>query len=266
MPHFSRRAVLRGGVVAAGGAAGTLLGEAAWGWTRPVRLPVNRGYTGMEDNSRLINRGQVMSTFFVRTSQKSVALTFDDGPGPNWTPMVLDQLDEVQASATFFMVGEHLRANAHLVADRMERHEIGNHTWTHADLAEMDVDGALAQLTRTADEIRSVFGRDPTVMRPPWARLTGSTVAAVSKLNYDIVVWNRAVSPSVYPNDTAGQVAALVETARPGDIILAHDVGPTQRLAGLKGIADIVRGLRERGIEPVTVSRLLGMAEPAPSG
>jgi peptidoglycan/xylan/chitin deacetylase (PgdA/CDA1 family) len=217
MPHFSRRAVLRGGVVAAGGAAGTLLGERAWGWTRPAAVPVDRGYTGMEYESRLINRGQVSTAFFVRTTRPSVALTFDDGPAQNWTPMVLDQLDEVQASATFFMVGAHLQANAHLVAERMDRHEIGNHTWTHADLAEMDAE------------------------------------------------WNRAVSPSVYPNDTAGQVAAIVKNARPGDIILAHDVGDAQRLVGLKGVADIVRGLRDRGIEPVTVSRLLAMAEPASS-
>jgi peptidoglycan/xylan/chitin deacetylase (PgdA/CDA1 family) len=265
VPHFSRRAVLRGGLFAAGGAAGSWLGERAWGWTRPHRLPINGGYAPTEDDNRLINRGQVTSTFFVQTTRPMVALTFDDGPAPNWTPMVLDQLDEVQASATFFMVGEHLQANAHLVVDRMERHEIGNHTWTHADLAQMDVAGALTQLTRTADEIRAVFGRDPTVMRPPWGHLAGSTVLAASKLNYDIVVWSREMSPDRYANDTAGQVAAIVENARPGDIILAHDVGDPHRLAGLKGVADIVRGLRDRGIEPVTVSRLLGMATPVSS-
>ena len=265
VPQFSRRAVLRGGMFATGGAAGSWLGARAWGWTRPDRLPINGGYAPTEDNSRLIKRGQVTSTFFVQTTHPVVALTFDDGPGPNWTPMVLDQLDEVEASATFFMVGEHLRANSRLVANRMERHEIGNHTWTHADLAEMDVNGALSQLTKTADEIRTVFGRDPTIMRPPWAHLGGSTVLAASKLSYDIVVWSRQMSPSRYANDTAGQVAAIVKNARPGDIILAHDVGDPRRLAGLKGVADIVRGLRDRGIEPVTVSRLLGVATPVTS-
>jgi peptidoglycan/xylan/chitin deacetylase (PgdA/CDA1 family) len=252
-------------MLAAGGAAGTLLGQRAWSASQPRRLPIDGGYAPTEDDSRLINRGQVTTSFFVPTTQPMVALTFDDGPAKNWTPLVLDQLDEVNASATFFLVGEHLRANARIVADRMERHEIGNHTWTHADLAELDVNGALTQLARTADEIRTVFGRDTTLMRPPWAHLGGSTVLAASRMNYNIILWSLQMSSDRYAKNTSGQVAAIVSGARPGDIILAHDVGDPRRLAGLRGVADIVRGLRGRGIEPVTVSRLLGVTAPATS-
>jgi peptidoglycan/xylan/chitin deacetylase (PgdA/CDA1 family) len=261
--RLNRRAILRGGLVAIGGAAALVAAEDVRRELEPDRLPINGGYAPTEDHNNLITRGQVTSTFFVQTSEPVVALTFDDGPLPDWTPLVLDQLDEVSASATFFMVGQHLRANAHLVAHRMDRHEIGNHTWTHADLAEQDVDHALVQLTRTADEIRTVFGRAATIMRPPWGHLAGSTVLAASKLDYDIIVWSQQMHPDTYVNDTAGQVADIVQRSRSGDIILAHDVGDPRRLAGLRGISDIVRGLRTKGLEPVTVSHLLSVATAA---
>jgi peptidoglycan-N-acetylglucosamine deacetylase len=259
----SRRAILRGGLLAVGGAATLVASEDVRRAMAPDRLPIDGGYAPTEDHSNLITRGQVTTAFFVQTNEPAVALTFDDGPEPDWTPLVLDQLDEVSASATFFMIGQHLHANAHLVADRMDRHEIGNHTWNHADLAELDVNSALAQLNRTADEIRRVFGRESTIMRPPWGHMAGSTVLAASKLNYDIIVWNQEMHADTYANDTAAQVAEVVEQSKPGDIILAHDVGDPHRLAGLRGISDIVRGLRAKGLEPVTVSHLLSMATAA---
>ena len=108
-----------------------------------------------------------------------------------------------------------------------------------------------------------MFGRETTIMRPPWGHMAGSTVLAASKLNYDIIVWNQEMHADTYANDTAGQVADVVERSQPGDIILAHDVGDPHRLAGLRGISDIVRGLRAKGLEPVTVSHLLSMATAA---
>jgi peptidoglycan/xylan/chitin deacetylase (PgdA/CDA1 family) len=92
--------------------------------------------------------------------------------------------------------------------------------------------------------------------------MAGSTVLAASRLNYDIIVWTKDMSSKTYANDTAGQVADIVNRARPGEIIVAHDVGDPRRLAGLRGIGDIVRGLRARGLEPVTVSQLLAAATP----
>jgi peptidoglycan/xylan/chitin deacetylase (PgdA/CDA1 family) len=249
-------------MLALGGAAALVAGDDIRRAIAPDRLPIDGGYAPTEDHRNLITRGQVTSTFFVAPSEPVVALTFDDGPQPDWTPLVLDQLEEVSAPATFFMIGRHLRANAGLVADRMDAHEIGNHTWTHADLAEQDVDGALAELTRTAEEIQEVFGRETAIMRPPWGHMAGSTVLAASKLNYDIIVWSQEMHPDTYANDTDGQVADVVARARAGDIILAHDVGDPHRLAGLRGIGDIVRGLRAKGLEPVTVSHLLSLATP----
>ncbi len=225
----------------------------------PDRLPLGGGYAPADDRTDMIKTGRVSVTWFAPTTEPVVALTFDDGPQPDWTPMVLDQLDEVDAPATFFMIGQHLQANQALVRKRMKRHEIGNHTWTHPDLAELDVDGVLRELTRSHDAIAEVFGRPPTVMRPPYGHLGGSTMLAASHLNYDVVLWDTQMHADVFRDNTSAQCEAIVNHARAGSIVLAHDVGLASRLGGLKGIADIVRGLRKRGFHLVTVSELLAL-------
>ena len=255
---------MRGGLFAAGGAGAALVGVRVPGMVGPHRLPIDGGYAPTEDRGSLIKHGQVRTTFFVPTAEPVVALTFDDGPAPNWTPMVLDQLDEVDAPATFFMIGEHLQANAHLVADRMGRHEIGNHTWTHPDLAQHNVDDILAELTRSHAEIVATFGRAPTIMRPPYGHMGGSTLLAASTMGYDVVLWSEEMHPDQYLTNTQAQVDDIVAKAQPGAIILAHDVGDPHRLGGLKGIADIVRGLRARGFELKTVSDMMASVNRQP--
>ncbi len=257
---MNRRAFIRGGLVAAGGAGVALVGERAPALWAPHRLPIDGGYAPTEDHGSMITHGQVQTTFFVPTTDPVVALTFDDGPEPDWTPMVLDQLDEVNAPATFFMIGEHLQANAHLVAGRMDRHEIGNHTWTHMDLAQHDVNSILAEVTRSHKLIESTFGRPPTIIRPPWGHMGGAALLAASYMGYGIVLWSEEMHPDQYLTDTKAQVADIVTKARPGAIILAHDVGDPHRLGGLKGVADIVRGLRAKGLEPITVSDMMARA------
>lgn len=260
MSEINRRALLRGGLFAAGGAGAAWAGARVPRLWEPDRLPISGGYAPTEDHVNMIVHGQVNTTFFVPTDEMVVSLTFDDGPAPDWTPMVLDQLDAVDAPATFFMVGENLWRNRHLVADRMARHQIGNHTWTHPDLAQQDVSGVLAQLTRTHDQIGEVFGRGPTVMRPPYGHVGGSTLLAASNMGYDVVLWSQEMHPATFHDDTAAQVDDIVRHARPGGIVLIHDVGDPTRLGGLRGIADIVRGLRGRGFRLVTVSELTGLA------
>ncbi len=263
MAAFSRRTLLRGGLCAAGGAGVGALTPRVAQWVGPDRLPLSGGYAPADDQLSMIGCGQVTTTYCVPTTEPLVALTFDDGPQSDWTPMVLDQLDEVDAPATFFMIGAHLRANASLVAGRMDRHEIGNHTWTHPDLAEQNVHDVLAQVRRTHQEIVSVFGRQPVLMRPPYGHMGGSTLLAASVMTYQVVLWSVQMEPSTYGTRTAAQVAAIVSAARPGTIVLAHDVGDRTRLGGLRGVADIVRGLRAKGLRPVTVSELLAARAPA---
>ena len=161
------------------------------------------------------------------------------------------------------MVGDQLRRHRAVVRGRLDQHEVGNHTWTHADLARLDAKSVRSQLTRTHDQITDVVGRAPVLLRPPWGHLGGSTLLAADDLGYNVVLWSQQMQPARFAANVAAQVADIVDNARPGTIVLAHDVGDPNRLPGLQHLGDIVTGLRARGFRLVTVSQLLALRRSA---
>jgi peptidoglycan/xylan/chitin deacetylase (PgdA/CDA1 family) len=193
----------------------------------------------------------------VDTTRQLIALTFDDGPMPNWTPKVLDTLDELDAPATFFMIGQHVQTHADLVRGRLSRHEVGNHTWAHLDLAKSDYRQATEAITKAHDAIEAATGLQSRLLRPPYGHLSGSTVLAAADLGYDLVLWNLQMIESEYPENPAGLADYIVNKAAPGTVLLAHDTGNTDRLVALNGLPAMITGLRQRGFEFVTVSQLL---------
>jgi peptidoglycan/xylan/chitin deacetylase (PgdA/CDA1 family) len=260
---MDRRDLLRGAIYTAAGAGAVLAGEHARDWFGPDRLPIDGGYAPANDLSAWVRTGQVSTTWYVPTDEPAIALTFDDGPAPNWTPMVLDLLDDYAAPATFFMVGAHLRAHRTVVTGRLGRHEVGNHTWGHVDLATLDAEKVRAQITATHAQIHDVTAKEPVLLRPPWGHIGGSTLLAADELGYDLVLWSQAMRPRTYGHDTSAQVADIVDHAVPGGIVLAHDVGDANRLPGLRHLGDIIIGLRARGFRLVTVSELLSLRRAA---
>jgi peptidoglycan/xylan/chitin deacetylase (PgdA/CDA1 family) len=219
------------------------------------RLPLDGGYAPAGNAPGWTLRGQIRTVWHMPTTAPVVALTFDDGPQPNWTPRVLDILDEVAAKATFFLVGQNLRAYRSLA--RYDRHEVGNHTWSHADLARLDERAALNEVRRCHDEIGSVLGRTPKFLRPPWGHLGGSTLLAADSLDLDLIMWSQRMPENEYRVNPGSMAARVVGEARPGAILLAHDVGNPDRLITIGNLKDIVQGLRLKGLELVTVSELL---------
>lgn len=262
----SRRAFLRGGLLAAAGVGAGALGATElprWcGWDRP---PLGGGYAAAADTPAAVRHAGVAVRYYVETPDPVVAFTFDDGPGPRWTPQVLDTLAAAGVPATFFMVGRQLRKHAGLVRDRLAGHEIGNHSWSHDDLATLDLPGVTTELRRTHDLIGEVTGRTPTLMRPPYGHLGGSTLLAADSMGYDLVLWNRQMRERHYATDPAAQIRAIVDEARPGDIILAHDIGGDHRLVALNGLAAMFEGLRARGFRFATISDLVASTRPAPA-
>lgn len=252
----SRRRLLTGGAVAAGG---MLAGAAATAAPTMFsgRLPIDGGYAPAGNAASWTLRGQIRTVWHVPTTERAVALTFDDGPQPNWTPRVLDTLAELNAPATFFLVGEHLRANKALA--RYDGHEVANHTWSHADLARLDERAALDEVRRCHEEIGSVLGRVPSFLRPPWGHVGGSTLLAADSLDYDIIFWSQRMPENEYRVNPGSMVARVVGEARPGAILLAHDVGSPDRLITIDNLKDIVQALRLKGLRLVTVSQLLAM-------
>jgi len=259
---LSRRSLLRGGLLAAAGAAVGAGAVAVPELFPPGHLPFNGGYAAAADRTDMEHHGEIDATWYVETTEPVVAFTFDDGPGPNWTSMVLDVLDEYQVPATFFMVGQNLAAHADLVKGRLDRHEVGNHSWSHPDLAMLDEAGVAEQIGRAHDTIRRYTGREPRLLRPPYGHLGGSTLLAADRHGYDLVLWSRQMHESAYLHNEAGQVSEIVNGVSPGQIVLAHDVGAAERLVAIKHLGEMFAGLRQRGFRFVTVSELLALGRP----
>jgi cellulose synthase/poly-beta-1,6-N-acetylglucosamine synthase-like glycosyltransferase/peptidoglycan/xylan/chitin deacetylase (PgdA/CDA1 family)/spore germination protein YaaH len=195
-----------------------------------------------------------------------VALTFDDGPDPLWTPKVLDVLKARGVKATFFIVGRNAEDHPALVRRIVaEGHELGNHSYTHANLAEMPEWRQRLELGATERLIEAETGRSMTLFRPPYnADSTPSSVAdlaplafAERELGYTIVL--ERIDPQDWARPGADVIVQRVkEQRRQGSIILLHDAGGdrSQTLAALPRILD---WLAERGDSVVPMSELLGI-------
>ncbi len=262
-----RRAVIRGALLTAAGAAAGVAGTSGlprlFGWDRP---PLGGGYASAADAPEAVRNPDITVRYYVETTEPVVAFTFDDGPGPNWTPMVLDALDEAAVPATFFMVGRNLVEHPGIVQGRMGRHEVGNHSWSHDDLAVLDRAQVCRELSRTHDAIERIIGRAPTLLRPPYGHLGGSTVLAADSFGYDIVLWSHQMHERRFLGDPSGQVRDIVDNVRPGSIVLAHDVGESHRLVALRQLSAMFAGLKARGFRFVTVSELSALSTPSKSG
>jgi peptidoglycan/xylan/chitin deacetylase (PgdA/CDA1 family) len=251
----------RGLLVAAGVPLGAAAVEVPQRWPQ-AHLPLAGGYAPAADRVDYDVRGNTTVTWHVDTTEPVVAFTFDDGPGPSWTKLVLDTLDDYQVPATFFLVGRNVVAHGGLLRGRLDRHEVGNHSWSHPDLATMDAPTVQGQLARAHDAIHAATGRHAQLFRPPYGHLAGSTLMVADKFDYNLVLWSHQMDEQRYVDDPPGQARAIVETTRPGQIILAHDVGATKRYVALSQLGAMFTGLRRRGFRFVTVSELIALGTP----
>lgn len=186
-----------------------------------------------------------------------VALTFDDGPSSAYTPKVLDILNRHGAKGTFFVLGSNAKRCSSIVSRAAaEGHEIGVHTWTHINMARSSMTKIDSEVGRTAEIIRTITGKSPAVMRPPY----GATTAAIVRHMYDrygmrSILWDVDTQDWRKPG-VSTVISRAVNKAKPGSIILVHDIhGST--LAAIEGI---VTGLQARGFKLVTVSQLMAKA------
>ncbi|MEU8212343.1 polysaccharide deacetylase family protein [Micromonospora sp. NPDC049044] len=264
---WGRRDVFRRGLLIVGGVA--IGGGASEAWqSTQRRLPIAGGPASatLGSGQQDVGAGTVDVFWSGRTSSRLVALTFDDGPAPQWTPMVLDTLARHQVPATFFMVGAQVRRHGDVVRGRLAGHEVGNHSWEHRDLAELDAAEAYDDLRRSHDAIAEVTGTQPTLLRPPYGHLGGAVLHAAARLDYRLVLWSLQMVEREFPDDPAGHARRIVAEVRPGTIVLGHDVGAHRRLVALRGLTDMINGLRSRGYTFVTVSALLrASVTPAPT-
>ena len=195
--------------------------------------------------------------WYVPMERKDIALTFDDGPYPFYTPLLLHQLAAEEAPATFFLVGRTVQEYPQL-AERIvaSGSEIGNHTFNHYSLTGLDDQEIYDQIAECGALLEQYTGQPLTLFRPPHGRYDSRVVEIARKLGYRTILWNDA--PDDAPKNNAEVpvpviVERVVSQAKPGGIILMHSGQYNTILA----LPDIVEQLRARGYEFVTVSRLL---------
>lgn len=197
---------------------------------------------------------QVSENSSIRAEKTSaagcVALTFDDGPHPVYTPQLLDGLKERGVHATFFVVGKNILGNEALLK-RMETegHLIGNHTYSHVKLSELDIARACAEVEKTNALICEVTGKEPEFIRPPFGEWKKAMECRFEMIP---VLWD--VDPLDWTTkNTALVVERVLKDTKPGDIILLHDYYQSSVDAAL----EIVDALTERGYKFVTVDELI---------
>lgn len=197
-----------------------------------------------------------------------VALTFDDGPDPDVTPLVLDVLAQHGARATFFTIGRALQAQP-LLARRIaaERHELGNHSWAHSRW--QNFFGALRQqreIERGAQAIAALTGNAQPLYRPPIGLKSPPLARAARQLQLTVVAWSLH-SQDTRSDDPQRIAQRVLEKIRPGDIVLmhdGHDLPGRHRPACAQALPQILQGLRDKGLQCVTVSELLRASEVTP--
>ncbi|MDR1304317.1 MAG: polysaccharide deacetylase family protein [Verrucomicrobiales bacterium] len=189
----------------------------------------------------------------VRTNEPLLALTFDDGPSSAHTPRLLEILRDQDARATFFMIGRNVAAQPELVRQvAAAGHEIGSHSWSHPRLSALSVAAVTDELQKTERALLAA-GVKPKYLRPPYGAFTDAQRRWVhQRFGYEFIFWD------VDPNDwrkpgVAAVVSRVVDNARPGSIILLHDI----HADSVAAVPEIIDRLRAKGFKLLTVSELL---------
>lgn len=192
-----------------------------------------------------------------------IALTFDDGPDAEVTPGVLDALAQFDARATFFAIGRNIELNRP-IAERIvrEKHELGNHSWQHSRLQNFYRRPRQADdLARSSRLIREITGTtEHPLYRPPVGLKSPPLARAAHAMGLKMIAW------SLHGRDTQRDdpqriAAGVLSRIKAGDIVLlhdGHDIPGRHRVAGARALPLILQGLKDRGLQPVTVSELLG--------
>src|SRR2546427_1892150 len=201
--------------------------------------------------------------------EHQVAITFDDGPDPRWTPKILDILKAANVKAAFFLVGVNAERYPGLVRRIVnEGHEIGNHTYYHPNLALCWPEHVRLELNATQLLLETITGRATTLFRPPYAADTSPSqlseltpLQIAEDLNYMVVM--ESIDPQDWAKPGADTILQRVKQQRhDGSIILLHDAGG-DRSQTVEALPRILDWLHTRGDSVVPLSTLLGTTRDA---
>lgn len=201
--------------------------------------------------------------FAVATTQREVALTFDDGPHPQLTPALLEVLRRYEARATFFLLGAQADEHGHIVEDLVRwRNEVGNHMWDDRPSALLSRADFERDLMRTDQVLTRVGGR-PVFVRPGSGWIRGGMLRAVAQHGYRLVLGTIAVrDPEIHDLERALNFVA--KRIQPGAVVVMHE-GYASRSQVVELTDRLLRLLARDGYRAVTLSELTHIPIPAPN-
>ncbi|MBB6452650.1 peptidoglycan/xylan/chitin deacetylase (PgdA/CDA1 family) [Salirhabdus euzebyi] len=196
------------------------------------------------------------------STDNNVALTFDDGPDPRFTPQILDLLKEYNVKATFFVMGARAAAYPDLVKRIIdEGHIVANHTYWHPNLVEQgDIATLEREVTRTENTLNDIIGYRTKLFRAPYGFLYNELVEKLADMNYTVVGWT--VDSLDWQELTPDRIAYnVLSQIHPGAIILMHDGAEWEgdRTNTIKSLREIIPTLKEQGFTFKTVPALLNI-------
>jgi peptidoglycan/xylan/chitin deacetylase (PgdA/CDA1 family) len=207
------------------------------------------------------------------TDRRIAAITFDDGPTPEFTPLALDVLAAARVPATFFMIGK-LVADYSSIAKKVAAagHEIGNHSWSHLSAPTVSDERNVTEIDRGTEMIKSVTGVTPAWYRPPRGMLVGASVRRAHEQGQAVAMWSvTRGSASIGDTDADGVARHLIDSIHPGAVVDLHDgVGASafggtsgyntvlvrRRAAELKALPSVIAAWKAKGYSFVTLSEL----------
>ena len=195
--------------------------------------------------------------YYKRNSNKKIALTFDDGPYPVYTRIILEILRKYNIKATFFLIGENVEYYGDILSEIIsEGHELGNHTFSHKKLKNKSASEIISEIETCNDAIYKKCGVKTNLFRPPGGIMADICISNTNLLSdYNIIYWSIDTHDWAHesPQAIASKVAKEIKS---GDIILMHDFigknSPTPAALEL-----MIPKLLKNGYEFVTVSELI---------
>lgn len=190
------------------------------------------------------------------SAEKKVALTFDDGPHPIYTPKILDLLEEYSVPATFFVIGQNVDNYPEAFKTLLESDcEIGNHTYHHKNVSNMSESEIRSELEMTETAISKFSNIKPTLLRPPEGSFGKQLEKVCIEKKYDVILWS--IDTRDWEYASAEQISATVlKKIQNGDIILMHDY-VSHGAHTYDALKIIIPELLSRGYSFVNVSDLL---------